>query len=360
MTEEAGAVEAAEPVAVAEVAAPEPVAAPEAPKGRTTADALDRAFAKVGLDKAEPEAKADPEPKAEAGPARGPDGKFAPKEPASEPVTAETPAPAAEAPKPAEPASDAPARLRSDPEATAAWASAPPAVKAAVNRTFRELEGGLERYRQTVEPLRHLIEHHGGAEKVAEYMGGIAQFEAMLKQNPAQGMVNICGAMGVDARAAAAQIMGQPAPERDAVIDGLKAELNAVKQQVGTVHQSFEQQRQQAVTQSVAAFAEAHPRFDELSGDIATMLKTGFASDLADAYSKAERLNPAPQIAPAPAAAAIPPAPQTRTTEPPAPQTRKADISIQGAPGSDPQTRPRSVTSGQALDRAFAKLGLPG
>lgn len=282
----------------------------------------------------------DPAP-ASDGRARGPDGKFVAKEPAADPAAE----PAAEpADAPAAPVEEAPQGFHA--QAKADWAKTPPSIRGEVQRRFGEMQAGLDRYRAQTEPLRPFLDHYGSAEQMAQYLGGVAQFEGMLRQNPAQGFANICQALNVDVRAVAAQIVGQPAPERDQVIDGLRGEIVALKQQFGGVAQTVEQQRQSAVTQSVHAFAASHPRFDELSGEIATMLKTGYAASLEDAYAKAERLNPAPVAPAAPAA-------------PPAPQTRKSDLTVQGAPGSNPSS-PRIVatSSEDALQRAARQLGM--
>ncbi|MEM9523127.1 MAG: hypothetical protein AAF982_03900, partial [Pseudomonadota bacterium] len=76
------------------------------------------------------------------------------------------------------------------------------------------------------------------------------------------------------------------------------------------------------------------------------LLETGYASDLRDAYDKADRLNPAPH----PAASAAPPPPV---------QTRPA-LSITGAPGagSDPDARRASKTRSEAIARGFSRAGL--
>jgi hypothetical protein len=46
--------------------------------------------------------------------------------------------------------------------------------------------------------------------------------------------------------------------------------------------------------ESVTKFAAEHPRFEELADDIAFFLTSGRTKDIAEAYTLAERLNPAP------------------------------------------------------------------
>lgn len=333
MTEETGAVEATDAVVVE-------ADAPVVERSGSTQEAVERAFDKVFGDEARDEARGETKPE---GPNRAPDGKFAPKE--AQEAAAEAQA-EPEAPKQPQPMDEAPARFSAD--AKAAWAAASPAVRGEVHRMTRELEQGIEKYRAQVEPVRQFIERAGSPEAFAQAVQSYVAAEDMLRQDPIRGLDNVCKAMGTTLRDVAAQVMGQPAPEKDAVIEELRRELRAVQSQVGTVAQTFEQQRQQALVGSVTQFAASHPRFDELSGEIARMLKTGYASDLEDAYAKAERLNPAP----APAASAAPP---------PAPQTRKSALSVNGAPssGSNPATRQRSATTGDAIARAFEQVGIP-
>lgn len=320
MTEETGA--PAEPIVAAE---------PE-----DTRDAVDKAFDRVFGD----------QPRDES-------GRFAPK---TEKEAEEAPEPAAEAPqepeapaepeKPAEPVEAAPERFSAD--AKAEWAKLPANVRGETLRMQRELESGLEKYRQTVEPLKPFIDMAGDPQRLVGALRNYVGIEQELARDPVAGLDLICRNLGTTLADVAAKVTGQPAPAKDETIARLEAEIRALKGTVGTVQQTFQQTREQETQRAVADFAKNHPRFDELAGDIAQMLKTGFATSLEDAYTKADRLNPVP-AAPAPAVAPPPP---------PAPQTRKAGLSIQGAPGSDPQTRPKSVSTAQAIDRAFGQVGL--
>lgn len=336
-----------------EVAAPDTVVAPEttpeAPSA-STQEAVERAFEKVfgedGVD-VEPEVDTPPD---EAQP-RGPDGKFAAKDvPKDEPQ--DTPAPEQEVP-PAEQTqyagagSAAPTRFAE--AARAEWDKTPEPVRAEVNRAFREMESGIAQYRQAYEPLKQYDEMaRASGTTLDAALQNYVGLENQLRQDPMRGLEAVCQNLGTTLRDVAAKVMGQPVPEKDAVIGGLQSELAALKQQIGGVQQTFQQQREAQTVTTVESFAAANPRFDELSGEIATMLKTGYATGLQDAYDKAARLNPAP-------APAVPAAP------PPAPQTRKSALSVNGAPtsGSNPANRQRSATTGDAISRAFEQVGLP-
>jgi hypothetical protein len=345
----------AAPEAIESPAAPSPQetpAAPEAPaepkveaagdKPRTRREALEAALNKVSE-----------EPKAETseGPARGPDGKFLPKDATAAP-TAPLEAPKAPEAKPDSqeaktPLSDPPTRFSAD--AKAAWKDAPEPVKGEIKRAITELETGLKRYQQVVEPLKPYVEM---AQKqgttVHEALGNYVRMEQMLRQNPAQGLRALAQNMGITPADVASMLTGQAAPQgndKDREIIALRNEIQGLKQQFGQVSQTVQQTRTQAIEQSVQDFAAKNPRFDELADEIARMLQTGYASDLQDAYAKADRLNPAPQ----------PPA----FVPPPTPQTRPA-LSVTGAPssGSNPANRQPSATRREALMRAMGAAGL--
>ena len=148
----------------------------------------------------------------------------------------------------------------------------------------------------------------------------------------------------------------EQASQQDATIRELKHELAGLKQQLGGVTQTIEQQREQSTLTEINKFAADHPRFEELAEDISFFLKSGRAKDLADAYTLAERLNPAPAKAEAETTAASSAAIQ----DPPPVHPDKGQKSINGAPssGSSPAGKKRAaVPLDQALDNAFRRVG---
>ena len=338
MTEETGAIEAN---------GSEPVSAPtEAPSSarESISRALDGLYDDAGDVRDEAPKAAD---KPASGPQRGADGKFAAKEAAD---ASEAPAVEAgteakpEAPKAAD-ATDAPAGF--DAAAKAAWASAPAELKGAVTRRMGELEAGLRTYQQDFGGLREFAQlAKSQGQTPAAVVNNYVAIERQLAADPVKGLSLIAQNMGLDLRQIAAQMAGQPEPQRDAVIDDLKRELAALKRGFGGVQQTIQEQRTSAIGESVKAFAAAHPRFDELGDDIAQMLSTGYANSLEDAYAKAERLNP------------LPPAPVGRTAEQQAAQTRKASLAVTGAPvaGSNPATRKPPSTAREAVRNALSGL----
>jgi hypothetical protein len=305
---------------------------------------------KKATDKAKDDAKDEEEPKPVA--KRTPDGKFAK---ADEADIGEKP----DADKPAATAfPDPPTRFSAD--AKAAWATAPDPVKAEVHRAIRELEQGHEKYKASAQAYEDIKEYDALAKQtgttlkaaLSNYVG----IDALLRKDPIAGLERICGNLKLSLRDVAAHVMGQKpdemASKHERTIAELRQTVQQLQRQVGGVTKSIEQQRSEAIVQNVATFAASHPRFDELSEAIHQEIGHGY--DLATAYERAERLNPAP--------AAARPATKEIPAEKPdiAAQTRKGSLSVHGAPrsGSDPANRKPPSSAQESIERAFAQLGI--
>lgn len=396
-------------------AAAEPVA--EKPKPVSTREALRRAADKVN---AEPAKDAKPvaekaAPIKDDGPARAEDGKFASKDPAASAAAKEAPkaepakaAPAADATKPvadaktapdakaaSEPAKDATAPVadkpavktplpshtaepppsRFSPDAKDAWASTPDPVRAEVHRAVKELTQGFEKHRADAESYKDYREFDDMAKqagkKGAEVFREYVAMEKNLREQPIAGLEHLCERMGLSLREVAAHVLGQTpeqnASKADATIREMRAEIAELKKGLGGVTQTFEQQRTQTTTEQVTKFAADHPRFEELSDHIVKFMKSGWTTDLAEAYALAERLNPAPakQVeAEVPVASSAPAAvAEIKPTPAPIPdltaQTLRGQKSIAGSPtpGSSPASRQPSNTIRDALRKARAAAG---
>jgi len=357
--------------AFAKLEAEEKAAAEKTPKQEPSGKQPEKTEAKAEqpAKKEEPEAKAKTPEKADGEPAereRGPDGKFVAKDAAKDQPDAEKADPESqekqEGDKP-ENFGDAPPRF--SPDAKAAWKDAPEPVRAEITRAVKELEGGIEQYRQAYEPFRDFhkqLQDNGQTfQEVLQHYTGI---EDMLRQDPMQGLDRICRNMGTDLRTVAAHVMNQPADQQasqtSAVIHQLEQKIAGLEKQLGGVSQNIETQHRTAAEKEIAAFASApgHERFDELADDIAFLVESGRASDLDQAYELAARLNPAPQAAnPAPSNPG-----QEEKPDPKADleaQTRKGSLSVAGSPasGSNPGTvKKPAKTAAEAVDRAFANM----
>ena len=329
-----------------------PASAPDAPPP-TLSDALDNAFDNVFSD----------EPEMQSGRNRDQSGRFAKGEAKAAPIEAKpvsaepapeaATAPAEQSQNPDEP----PARLSA--EAKAQWAALPPAVKADVHRTIREMQGGIEKYRteatrwQTdVAPYETLAQQYG-----MDIKGVLADYEGMARMmatNPVQVFDTLAKRHGFTLQDVAANVLGQDlddyAKQTSQEIARLQQENMELKRQT----QTYTQRQQQEVQSFITDFAVKNPRYGELEPQIAGILRSGLVTAteprlrLQEAYEIADRLKPAPRTAPAPQNPAI------------ADQTRKGQLSITGAPGSgsNPANRKTPASAREALDRAFDQYGL--
>jgi hypothetical protein len=275
--------------------------------------------------------------------------------PASEPAKpVETPAQEA-----AKPATDIEPPSRFAPEAKAAWQATPEPVRKEVQRAINELTSGIEKYREAGEAYRN-IEHFDRMARetgttLVDALNNYVGIETMLRQDPIKGFATIAQNIGLNPAEIGAALAGQQHQPgaADQTIHSLKQEVLALKQQLGTVTGTIQQQRQQTTLQQVEAFAKANPHFDVVQETIAQMLETGFAKSLQDAYEKAIRLSPEVQaaIAAETAAKAAPPAPP--------PHTQKARLSITGSPATASNASATPPGSRQdAINRAFAAVGI--
>ena len=339
--------------------------APEASPSATLSDALDNAFDNVFSD----------EPEMQSGRARDQSGRFAKGEGKSEAkgevtakpseVTAKSGEVAAKSGEVASQTSseqpinpdEPPARLSA--EAKAQWGALPPAVKADVHRTIREMQGGIEKYRteatrwQTdVAPYETLAQQYG-----MDIKGVLADYEGMARMmatNPVQVFDTLAKRHGFTLQDVAANVLGQDlddyAKQTSQEIARLQQENMELKRQT----QTYTQRQQQEVQSFITDFAVKNPRYGELEPQIAGILRSGLVTAteprmrLQEAYEIADRLKPAPRTAPAPQTPAI------------ADQTRKGQLSITGAPGSgsNPANRKTPASAREALDRAFDQYGL--
>lgn len=254
-------------------------------------------------------------------------------------------------------ASPAPSRFSK--AAQAEWAKVPEAVRTETERAITELTQGLEKYKssheayEAVRQFDEMAKQSGTDLKTA--LTAYTNMENLLRRDPVAGIKEVCRNIGIDPAKMAEALTGQPGqvsrgdtPE----VAALKAEIQALKQEISGVGSSI---REREALAEVNKFAEANPYFEDLSADIAQMLKTGFATTLQDAYDKAVRLNP--EVAAKKAAEeAAKAAPKPDLTA----QTRKAaSLSVTGSPnGSNPVSKTPAGSPREALRNAFSATGL--
>ena len=140
----------------------------------------------------------------------------------------------------------------------------------------KEFAAGFAKYKAAAARDASLAEFHTMAAKggtdvrtaLSRYVGMENQLRADVKNGTFKGLEIICQNVGMSLREVAAKVLGLIPDQGQGA--------------AGPTHES------------VTKFAAEHPRFEELSNDIALFLETGRTGDIAEAYEMAERLNPAP------------------------------------------------------------------
>jgi hypothetical protein len=327
------------------------------------------------------EAKPAPEAKPER--ARGPDGKFLPAEPAAGIRGASGPddtgmigvaTKEGKTDKPADGKADAKSEklnghfaeppTRFSPDAKTAWKDAPEPVRAEVHRAFREMEQGIQKYRDDATAFADLRDYDALAKQhgttIRQTMDQYLRLSQTLQsRDPMPAIQELLRHAGMTVQDLVTHVTGQQPEQASA---GAAREIMELRNQVGQLQQqlqgelgqvksTLQNQQAQGLLGEIQHFAQDKPRFDELSMEIAAQVRAGYPLD--EAYVRAERLNPLPAAPPPPAAA------QNGAPDPVV--QPRGSLSVTGAPaaGSDPRNRGPSPTTRAALDKSWALLGLP-
>jgi len=319
---------------------------------------------KAEAPKVEAKAEAKPEPKTE----RGPDGKFQPK--AADPqAQAQQPA-QGQQPAPQKPVNfaDPPARFHDG--AKQEWANAPESVRAEVHRMEKEFEKGIEKYKASHERYDTFRQYDDEARKhghdLRATLDRLNNIGLELQRDPVRGLelaLQQSGPRKPDGSPftlleIASHVMNQKPEERamqqSSQVAALESKIAQLEQQLSGVTTTIQKQQENTVIQQVSEFQKDHPRFEELSDDIAFFLQTKRASSLQEAYELAERLNPSSEPAPLiPAQTQQQPAAHTgNDARPLKPAGQK---SISGSPPSAADLAPVKKGPTPSIDEALQK-----
>lgn len=213
---------------------------------------------------------------------------------------ADTPAETPEAPPGAEAIVEAPKTWRK--EAAEQWAALPPTVQQEILKREQDIFRGLEGYkadatfgrslRSAIDPYMPVLQQYGidPAQQVSNLMQAHHTLALGTPEQKSAYLLQIAQEYGVDLSGLSPE--GQPFV--DPAVQGLQKQLQAVQSQLAAQHQAATQQRLSTITEEINAFASKpeNEHFDAVANDIAAMLKSGAAKDLADAYEKAVWANP--------------------------------------------------------------------
>lgn len=188
------------------------------------------------------------------------------------------------------------------PAAKAAYASLPPEVQEAVARREQEINNGfaklreykgLDEYaamaRESGTTLKDALDRYRAAEDSLErdFVGGIAQLCQMYQVHPMQLAQTFIQAYGGQAP------QGRPGiPQGDPQAGLLARELADIKGTVRTLISERERAEQEAINQSLEAFAAENMYFEDVRQDMALLIREGRADSLEQAYNMACRMHP--------------------------------------------------------------------
>ena len=214
--------------------------------------------------------------------------------PAEEPKAAETPA----VETPPSPSVEPPKTWR--PEAVAKWATLPPEVQQEVLKREADMFRGLEMYKadaQTGKSVQQILAPYMPMLQAAG-LNPLQQVEGLMKAH------HLLATGTPEQKQALFQRLAQDygvqlqsdgeAPFVDPSVAALQSEIAALKSQINARSQREEAATRESLQKEIDAFAAdpAHQHFDEVATDIAGLLRSGAAKDLAEAYEKAVWANP--------------------------------------------------------------------
>lgn len=197
---------------------------------------------------------------------------------------------------PAESGVPVPKTWRAD--AASKWAQLPPEVQAEVVKREEDIFRGLETYKadagfgksmqSVLDPYMPTLKQHGidPVQQVAGLMNAHFTLATGTAEQKQALFAKLAQDYGVQ--------LGGDAPYVDPAVAALQSQLQSLQSQLQGRERQESAQHQQKLRSEIDSFAAdpAHAYFDEVASDIAGLLKSGTAKDLADAYEKAVWANP--------------------------------------------------------------------
>ncbi|MFT8896274.1 MAG: hypothetical protein ABF968_04845 [Acetobacter sp.] len=246
------------------------------------------------------------------------------------------------------------------PKAKEVWANTPNAVKAEVYRIQQEAAQEREQVSKIKESWDKIAKYDEMAKEsgttIDVALGRYVDMEQRLRENPVQGIAEILKNVGLTPQQYA-KIVTENSPQYQALMmQRMQTQQQAPQKSPDVVR--LEQQLHEERTKSVQAqiiepFAKSHARFDELQGNIVSLLNSdiipkslGPVDRLEAAYDMAVRLNPSSS------SDAAPPAAPSKT--PPAnPLAGKKSISGSPSAGASASSRKGKLSRREALAAAM-------
>lgn len=253
------------------------------------------------------------------------------------------------------------------PIAKAKWEALDDEVKAETDRTVKELEKGMNTYKERAAKMDDLKEFEDIAKQYkTDIKTALSNYVALDKslqsENPAEKLSaidQVFKAAKVDKAEFARFILGQEQeqgqqPQQNHEIQAMQRELAQLRQQVHGQTQFTQDQQRQQVENHITQWAADKPMADTLAPQIAQHVNEGLSLD--EAYAKA--VNTQQEIARQ--MGFISPAATPAPVVAPQPQTLKGLKSISGSPGSGSYqaTQKPSSSNIEAVRKAMEAAGI--
>lgn len=186
------------------------------------------------------------------------------------------------------------------------WTALDPVVQQEITKRETDVLKGIGQYREGAEVgsrFYHTVLPHGDAYMKAgasiwdvtkEAIDAHAMLSFGSPQQKITTLREIAQKAGVDLQLLVTGQAGQPDP-RDAELQQLRADVQALRQGFGTVTEEVQNQQLDKLTKEVEAFAadkQAHPYFMDVAMDMKQLLDSNQSTTVQDAYDKAVWLNP--------------------------------------------------------------------
>lgn len=184
------------------------------------------------------------------------------------------------------------------------WAGIDPTIQAEIAKREEDMFRGLEQYKGRAElgdryegviaEFKPILEAEG-IDSVEMFGNFAANHYLLSRGTPEQKLevaANLLNHYGIHPDLIKERLGTRP--EANPEVDALRAEIAELKKGVTTITTRETEAQQAQFRQAVDAFSAdpAHPYFNEVATDIATLLKTGVATTLEEAYDKAVYANP--------------------------------------------------------------------
>lgn len=174
------------------------------------------------------------------------------------------------------------------------WARLPREVQAEIAERHTAAEQRAAQYaplEQAIAPYREAWTRDAGS--VEQAIGQLGQFYRLYLDNPVGLIQHIAATRGINLGAPQGQQppqgeAPQPPPDIASIVK------HAVQQEIGPIQQRFVQTENQALNDTISAFAAdpKHPFFQDVKVHMGQLLQAGAAKDLNEAYDQATWANP--------------------------------------------------------------------